>query len=121
VTDIEDDRPSSEAGPEGGGVLVRIDEESPFFDGHFPGDPILPGVGLLGLVLEAVEGFEQRPITLAGLRDFRLRHVVRPGDAIEVQLARTSRPGEVRFAVRSGSVLSSSGVLILAPPPPPSP
>ena len=97
---------------------VRLEEESPFFSGHFPGDPILPGVGLLGLVLEAAAKWEQRSVALLGLRDFRLRRVVRPGEAIEVHLSRADGRGEVRFAVRCGAVLASSGVLILAPPAP---
>ena len=32
---------------------VQIATDHPAFDGHFPGHPILPGVALLALVLEA--------------------------------------------------------------------
>ena len=32
---------------------LRIDARHPAFDGHFPGQPVLPGVALLAEVLEA--------------------------------------------------------------------
>jgi 3-hydroxymyristoyl/3-hydroxydecanoyl-(acyl carrier protein) dehydratase len=99
-------------------LSILVDGESPLFAGHFPGDPILPGVGLLGFAVEALESWERRPVTLLGLRDFRLRRVVRPGDALEVHFSRTAKPGEIRFAVKCGPALTSSGLLITAPPPP---
>ncbi len=68
---------------------VRVDEESLFFRGHFPEDPILPGIALLALIMEAVATWEQRAVTLLGLRDFRLRRVVRPGDGVDIHLSRT--------------------------------
>ena len=48
-------------------VFVRtlhVDRDHPAFDGHFPGQPILPGVALLAEVLEA--GFDE-PAIAAGL------------------------------------------------------
>jgi 3-hydroxymyristoyl/3-hydroxydecanoyl-(acyl carrier protein) dehydratase len=98
---------------------VRVDEESRFFLGHFPEDPILPGIALLALVMEAVATWEQHGVTLLGLRDFRLRRVVRPGDGIDIHLSRTVTAGEVRFAVKSGTAVSSSGILMVASTPPP--
>jgi 3-hydroxyacyl-[acyl-carrier-protein] dehydratase len=96
---------------------VRVDEESLFFLGHFPEDPILPGVALLALVMEAVATWEQRAVTLLGLRDFRLRRVVRPGDGVDIHLSRMVKAGEIRFAVKSGSDVSSSGILMVASAP----
>jgi 3-hydroxyacyl-[acyl-carrier-protein] dehydratase len=99
---------------------VRVEEESHFFLGHFPDDPILPGIALLAMVMEAVATWEQHAVSLLGLRDFRLRRVVRPGDGIDIHLSRTVKAGEIRFAVKSGTAVSSSGILLVASTPPPS-
>ena len=68
---------------------VTINE--PFFQGHFPGDPIMPGVlilesmGQVASVLVAVRlGKEQagKIAFLAGIEKARFRKPVRPGDRL---------------------------------------
>ena len=68
---------------------VTINE--PFFQGHFPGDPIMPGVlilesmGQVASVLVAVRlGKEQagKIAFLAGVEKARFRKPVRPGDKL---------------------------------------
>jgi 3-hydroxyacyl-[acyl-carrier-protein] dehydratase len=36
-------------------VLVRLNREHPVFEGHFPGNPILPGVCTVQMVKEIIE------------------------------------------------------------------
>ena len=66
---------------------VAIDE--PFFAGHFPGNPVMPG----GLIVEAMvqvaailvsfrRDIEGRLIYLANLERVRFRRAVRPGDQL---------------------------------------
>jgi 3-hydroxyacyl-[acyl-carrier-protein] dehydratase len=95
------------------GRTLALHEANPFFSGHFPGEPILPGVAHLGLALQAAEQLEERPVFLSGVRNFRLRQVVRPGDVVEVRVTRSSRAGEIRFEVCKGDLVASSGVLSL--------
>jgi 3-hydroxyacyl-[acyl-carrier-protein] dehydratase len=77
---------------------VSIDE--PFFLGHFPGFPVMPGV----LIAEALAqvgavavmrdpDFRDRIPFLAGLDEFRFRRQVIPGDQLrlEVTLSRLRR------------------------------
>ena len=96
-------------------LRFRLEPDSRLLAGHFPGEPILPGVAHLGLALEAAEHLWREGVVVDAVRSFRLRHIVRPGDVLDVHVARTDQAGEVRFEVRVGAVLSSSGVLTLAP------
>jgi 3-hydroxyacyl-[acyl-carrier-protein] dehydratase len=95
-------------------LKLRLEAGSALVDGHFPGEPILPGVAHLALAQEAAERLERRPVLVLGLRNFRLRQVVRPGDVIDVRVTRSPTPTELRFEMRVGDAVASSGILTIA-------
>ncbi|MBM9614976.1 3-hydroxyacyl-ACP dehydratase FabZ [Desulfobulbus rhabdoformis] len=80
---------------------VTINE--PFFQGHFPGEPVMPGV----LILEAMaqvggilacltdEAMIGRLVYFAGLDKARFRRVVRPGDQLVLKLEMLKQKGKV--------------------------
>jgi 3-hydroxyacyl-[acyl-carrier-protein] dehydratase len=91
-------------------LTLHIAVDHPAFAGHFPGDPLLPGVALLAEVIEAV------------LADAKLRAAVGPRPRIGVaKFLAPVRPGatllltvlnaggRVRFDVREGERLAASG------------
>lgn len=84
-------QPGSDAA-DGGEVAIAPDH--PAFDGHFPGQPVLPGVVLLTLVLQALQA---RPALQARVgRMPQIDHVkftapVRPGAQLAVHLAEDAR------------------------------
>ncbi|MES2993418.1 MAG: 3-hydroxyacyl-ACP dehydratase [Pseudomonadota bacterium] len=91
-------------------VELTIANDHPAFAGHFPGDPLLPGVALLAEVLEAV--LDEPALAAAVGAAPRLGAVkflapVRPG----ARLAITLEPGPrgLRFEVREGERLAASG------------
>ncbi|HWL54473.1 MAG TPA: 3-hydroxyacyl-ACP dehydratase FabZ family protein [Chthoniobacteraceae bacterium] len=70
--------------------------EEPFFQGHFPGDPLVPGV-ILSEALAQVAGLVvQRPgLRLAAIRSMKFLAPVRPGETIELAAEQTgTRRGE---------------------------
>ncbi|MFP5289305.1 MAG: beta-hydroxyacyl-ACP dehydratase, partial [Thermoanaerobaculia bacterium] len=73
-------------------MRIEIPRDSPFFAGHFPGHPILPGIAHLAL---AAGG---RP--LAEVRTLKLRKPVLPGDVLDLSLEEAE--GLVRFEIRKG-------------------
>ena len=83
-------------------AIKNISNNEPFFQGHFPGKPVMPGV----LVIEAMAqaggvlsyltliDLEPKPLFfLAGVDNARFRRTVVPGDqlVIEVNVARVKR------------------------------
>jgi len=76
-------------------VLKNVTINEPFFQGHFPGEPVMPGVLILeamaqaGGLLAYLSGPElvgEKLIYFAGIDGVRFRQKVRPGDQIIFQL-----------------------------------
>ncbi len=82
------------------------------FAGHFPGNPILPGVVLLDAVLNGLEhacGLDLRACRLASAKFLGL---VRPGDALELEFDAPAN-GAIRFLVNGAAGPVLRGVLEL--------
>lgn len=86
------------------GVSARarwyVDPEAAFFAGHFPGNPILPGViivealaqtGALAALAEPDSG--GKLALFAGIENVRFKRVVRPGDELILETRLTRRRG----------------------------
>ena len=60
---------------------------SPWFSGHFPGNPILPGIAILAMVKETIIGEEEKKgkkIKVTGVRKVRFRQPVKPDDILSI-------------------------------------
>ncbi|MBF8186910.1 3-hydroxyacyl-ACP dehydratase FabZ [Nonomuraea sp. K274] len=96
--------------------------------GHFPGKVVFPGVlavealAQLALLVCAVDAlYKGRPTRsigyLTGLRNFRFRRLVVPGDRLVMKIERTAGAngtGEFRGEARVDGVLAVTGVLTAA-------
>jgi len=89
---------------EGSVVAARtFREDELFFAGHFPGQPIVPGVLLVEGLAQTMAYYAlvNRPasrIYLVGIDHARFRSVVRPGSEVTFEV----RMGEERFGILTG-------------------
>ena len=89
---------------------LHLAPDHPAYAGHFPGQPILPGVVILAEVLDAVAGATGVPADRWTIVNAKFRHPVVPGSALTLVYERTAR-GDVRFDVLAGTSVAASGVL----------
>ena len=75
--------------------------DAPMFDGHFPGDAIVPGYCLLALILDMLQLFGHR-LEFKNIHFAKFHQPVRPGDRCEVQ---------VRLEACSGCEWSAQGAI----------
>jgi 3-hydroxyacyl-[acyl-carrier-protein] dehydratase len=91
-------------------IVLQIAQRHPAFAGHFPGQPLLPGVSLLAEVLEAVME-DPALAALVGsaprITAAKFLAPVRPGAELTMRLEPTARG--VRFELREGQRIAASG------------
>lgn len=96
-------------------VECTLPEESPIFEGHFPGYPILPGVLMIETIAQAggwlvMAGLRFRQMAfLAKVSEAKMRSFLAPGAAIRVEA--TQEHDGSGYAVLSGRI-RSGGKLI---------
>jgi len=108
--------PEQAALPLRGGMRrsIEIPSSGPLYQGHFPGRPILPGVGLLDLALRSLSTGASP--ALRGITTLRLRRPVAPGDVLELDVQAFAPDGRVRFEVRRAAEVVANGVVLLGVP-----
>lgn len=77
-------------------ALKNVTINEPFFQGHFPGRPVMPGVLIIEAMAQAggvlghvtLGDVEPRPLFfLASIANARFRRTVLPGDTLEIRVA----------------------------------
>ncbi|MBN2192088.1 MAG: hypothetical protein JW751_04670 [Polyangiaceae bacterium] len=100
--------------PEDGGGLRsqgKVPELSPWFDGHFPDCPILPGVAMLHAMIELLGCDPSVSTERLELRNVRFRQATGPGAALAGTVSPPAADGRRRFELLSNGALACSGVM----------
>lgn len=63
---------------------IQVPPDSPWFDGHFPGEPILPGVAQIGMVLDAIRNARNQDLKISSVRRVRFKRIIRPDDRLTI-------------------------------------
>lgn len=92
-------------------VEVRVPSDTRYFDGHFPGAPILPGVAqIIALSEEPTRQAWPELGATRGLRRVKFQRAIRPNDVLELQLTRKNE--KVTVQVFKAGELCSKGTLV---------
>jgi 3-hydroxymyristoyl/3-hydroxydecanoyl-(acyl carrier protein) dehydratase len=83
-----------------------VDASHPALPGHFPGNPIVPGVVLLDHVIEAIEA-AHGPLSSMRLPQVKFLQPLLPGERARVEL--DGAGGRWKFRVLRGGTLLASG------------
>lgn len=76
----------------------------PYFDGHFPDGPILPGVGILDASLAAIRrATKDSSIRLSGVKNAKFLSLIRPGMKVSISLERSEEHWSVEWRAGSAS------------------
>lgn len=97
--------------------LKVVSGNEPYFPGHFPSSPIMPGVLQLGAMCQAAEGLlretgkisDAQDVRITGVNRFKFRKPALPGDRLEIHVQLLAADAE-GFAVKGTVVCEGSTV-----------
>lgn len=93
-------------------TVKQFHPAEPFFLGHYPGDPLVPGVILCEAVFQSgailvarmVGDVESGTPVLTRIKNVKFKHIVRPGDQLDIQVELVERLQDAFFLKGSGRV-----------------
>ena len=77
----------------------ELQPDHPATQGHFPGNPIIPGAVLLSETLQAIEADIGACLAPFRVTSAKFLHPARPGNRLQIEYSRTAE-GEIRFTSR---------------------
>ncbi|MET3210647.1 UNVERIFIED_CONTAM: 3-hydroxyacyl-[acyl-carrier-protein] dehydratase [Paenibacillus sp. PvR008] len=82
--------------------IKNVSINEPFFQGHFPGFPVMPGVLIVeamaqvgGVAMLSVPDFKGKIALLAGIDGARFRRQAFPGDQLRIEVSITKLKGVI--------------------------
>ncbi|WP_168173717.1 AMP-binding protein [Thalassospira sp. TSL5-1] len=92
-------------------LTLRLSPDMLYFQGHFPGSPILPGVVQLHWAVHYAQDAFDIVITAYEVTQLKYRKVITPDDQIHLQLTHDAARGQVKFTYSCLDGDYSSGIL----------
>jgi 3-hydroxyacyl-[acyl-carrier-protein] dehydratase len=97
-------------------ALADVPADSPWFSGHFPDEPILPGVALVNIVKEVIDQEAQKKgeqLQFHALKRVKFTQPVRPGEKLSLTINGEEKGEEIlfHFKVVCNENIVSSGMI----------
>jgi 3-hydroxymyristoyl/3-hydroxydecanoyl-(acyl carrier protein) dehydratase len=93
-------------------IALHVPADHPAFAGHFPGEPIVPGVVLLDEALYRISDTLRVSAHECAIHSAKFLSAARPGEPLQLAITRDTDQ-RLEFAIRAPDRLIASGVLTL--------
>ncbi len=89
-----------------------VSGKSPWFSGHFPGEPILPGVAQLGMVFDTIKQACGKNLKISGVKRVKFKQVIRPDDKIQIIASKKNDDNNLyMFQIMVASQIACNGIM----------
>ncbi|HBT96231.1 MAG TPA: hypothetical protein DEB25_00545 [Desulfobulbaceae bacterium] len=93
---------------------TAVPADSPWFSGHFPGNPILPGVAQLEMVAAAIARNSGKNLYVTRLGRVKFKALVHPDERLRIEARAEGETGAFVFSIHAGGREVCSGTMILS-------
>lgn len=95
---------------------IYVPADSLWFSGHFPEDPILPGIAQLGAVFDAINQSHDQGLRICSVSRVRFKQIIRPDDSLAITASLRKDPADsYGFRITVEGELVCSGVMTVEP------
>ena len=94
-------------------ALVTVSVESPWFSGHFPDNPILPGIAQLHMVADTIARARRKSLSIKRLTRIKFKKIVRPDEQLKIHATATTTTGLYTFRITHETQDVCSGMMTL--------
>jgi 3-hydroxyacyl-[acyl-carrier-protein] dehydratase len=91
---------------------ITTDGASPWFSGHFPDNPILPGIAQLKMVFDLLAEECAGTLCMTGLSRVKFRKIVKPGEQLDIHVTPSKTKDQCMFRITSGNEDVCSGRML---------
>lgn len=91
---------------------LEVPAAIPWFEGHFPGTPVLPGVVLIGWAVHHAHTLHGLGPAIAALEQVKFKRPVLPGARLTLVLKPDAAARKLRYEYRDAAGPYSSGTLV---------
>lgn len=96
---------------------TSVPGDSLWFSGHFPQEPLLPGIAQLAMVRDLIRRFYPGDMVLAGVKRVRFKQVILPDTRIEIQAKPDQdKQAEFQFRLKVEDKVACTGKLVFRNP-----
>ena len=87
---------------------------SPWFSGHFPGEPILPGIAQIALVEAAIRQVHGKQWRVGPIKRTRFKQIIEPGDLIDILIEPQADSRDTfSFQISTKGEVTASGIVVM--------
>ena len=88
--------------------------DSFWFSGHFPDNPVLPGIAQLSTVFDLIRQSTDGKVSIKEIKRVKFKQIINPNDPLEIQAVRNQlEPDTYSFVIRVKEETACQGIIIL--------
>lgn len=94
-------------------ATVTVPWNSPWFSGHFPGNPVLPAIAQISIVFDLIHRAVQKPIILKTFHRVKFKRIILPDEEMDITASQIDgTPGNFAFQIMVSGEVACKGKML---------